>query len=155
MAAQGTGLGTGLGAGWYCFDARRQMRLDPDLLTRLQGWRADAGLTHRDVRAGGIVEQRTQTGIHEDARTVDDNIVSHFSDVDIVFVGAQGFPAWHGGPLWYADQLGRPHGRRSSRTAGPTVLQNLACSPQAGPCEDATNFEGTRTENGGTVLLTK
>jgi 3-hydroxyacyl-CoA dehydrogenase len=28
------------------------------------------------------------------------------SDIDIVYLNGYGFPAWRGGPMWYADTVG-------------------------------------------------
>jgi 3-hydroxyacyl-CoA dehydrogenase len=28
------------------------------------------------------------------------------SDIDIIYVNGYGYPAWRGGPMWYADTVG-------------------------------------------------
>jgi 3-hydroxyacyl-CoA dehydrogenase len=29
-------------------------------------------------------------------------------DIDIIYLNGYGFPAWRGGPMWYADTVGLP-----------------------------------------------
>jgi 3-hydroxyacyl-CoA dehydrogenase len=44
--------------------------------------------------------------INEGAKALEDGIASRASDIDIVFVNGYGFPAYRGGPMYWAGQIG-------------------------------------------------
>ncbi len=44
--------------------------------------------------------------INEGARLLEQGIALRPSDIDIVYVTGYGFPAHHGGPMYYADRIG-------------------------------------------------
>ncbi|MNI33673.1 Fatty acid oxidation complex subunit alpha [compost metagenome] len=46
--------------------------------------------------------------INEAAYILEENIVERASDIDVVWLKGYGFPAYRGGPLCYADQIGLP-----------------------------------------------
>ncbi len=35
-------------------------------------------------------------------------MASRASDIDVIYVNGYGFPAWRGGPMFYADRVGLP-----------------------------------------------
>jgi 3-hydroxyacyl-CoA dehydrogenase len=44
--------------------------------------------------------------INEGARILEEGIASRPGDIDVVWVYGYGFPAWRGGPMFYADTIG-------------------------------------------------
>ena len=44
--------------------------------------------------------------INEGARILDEGIAQRASDIDVVWINGYGFPAYHGGPMYWADRLG-------------------------------------------------
>ena len=44
--------------------------------------------------------------INEGARIIEDGIAQRASDIDLVYLNGYGFPAYRGGPMFYADQTG-------------------------------------------------
>ena len=46
--------------------------------------------------------------VNEGARLLELGIALRPSDIDIVYVTGYGFPARHGGPMYYADRIGLP-----------------------------------------------
>jgi 3-hydroxyacyl-CoA dehydrogenase len=44
--------------------------------------------------------------VNEGARVVDEGIALRASDIDIVYLTGYGFPAWRGGPMHYASEVG-------------------------------------------------
>jgi 3-hydroxyacyl-CoA dehydrogenase len=44
--------------------------------------------------------------LNEAARLLEEGIALRAGDIDVVYVYGYGFPAWRGGPLWYADSVG-------------------------------------------------
>ena len=102
------------GAGWYLYDERRRALPDPELEPMLRRWTAEQGIEQRGVNATQIGPEEIQQRcifalINEGARIFDEGFVPRMSDVDTIFVHGFGFPAWRGGPMWYADSLGLDH----------------------------------------------
>jgi 3-hydroxyacyl-CoA dehydrogenase len=44
--------------------------------------------------------------INEAAKILEEGKASRASDIDIVWLYGYGFPAWRGGPMFYADSIG-------------------------------------------------
>ncbi len=47
--------------------------------------------------------------INEGARILDEGIAQRPGDIDVIWVYGYGFPAWRGGLMYYADQVGLPY----------------------------------------------
>jgi 3-hydroxyacyl-CoA dehydrogenase len=60
----------------------------------------------REIGKEEIIERCIYMLINEAARILDEGVVQRASDIDVICVAASGFPAWLGGPLWYADTVG-------------------------------------------------
>jgi 3-hydroxyacyl-CoA dehydrogenase len=43
---------------------------------------------------------------NEGARILEEGIALRASDIDIIYIYGYGYPAWRGGPMWYADTVG-------------------------------------------------
>jgi 3-hydroxyacyl-CoA dehydrogenase len=94
------------GVGWYKYDNDRRARPDPELPALIRQWAAAAGIMQRHVSDEEIVERCIYMLVNEGARILDEGIALRASDIDVIFVKAYGFPAWRGGPMWYADTVG-------------------------------------------------
>ena len=44
--------------------------------------------------------------INEGARILEEGVVARPLDIDVVSINGYGFPAYRGGPMFFADQLG-------------------------------------------------
>ena len=44
--------------------------------------------------------------INEGAQILEEGHASRASDIDVIYFTGYGFPAWRGGPMWYADTVG-------------------------------------------------
>ncbi len=44
--------------------------------------------------------------VNEGARILEDSIAQRAADIDVVWTTGYGFPAWRGGPMFYADTIG-------------------------------------------------
>jgi 3-hydroxyacyl-CoA dehydrogenase len=44
--------------------------------------------------------------INEGARILEEKIAARPGDIDVVWLNGYGWPAWRGGPMYYADQVG-------------------------------------------------
>jgi len=44
--------------------------------------------------------------VNEGARILEEGIALRAVDIDIMYLNGYGFPAYRGGPMWYADTVG-------------------------------------------------
>ena len=95
------------GGGYYDYDpATRKATpssITEKLLTDL--W-AKKGITPRKISDQEILERQIYPMINEGAKILEEGKASRASDIDIVWLYGYGFPAWRGGPMFYADSIG-------------------------------------------------
>jgi 3-hydroxyacyl-CoA dehydrogenase len=87
------------GAGWYRYDENRKPLTDPDVLTLVQR-------QNRTIQAQEIVERCIYALINEGAKVLEERIALRSVDIDVVYLTGYGFPAYRGGPMFYADSIG-------------------------------------------------
>src|ERR1700729_4137237 len=104
------------GAGFYRYQAGSRNAIpDPTVTAIIEKYRQQKGITPRKVSNQEIVERCIYALINEGARIVEDGIAQRSSDIDIVYLNGYGFPAWRGGPMFYADQVGLSEVARALR----------------------------------------
>ena len=64
------------------------------------------GVQRRDVSDAEIVERLFYPMINEGAALLDEGIAIRPGDIDVIWTNGFGFPAYRGGPMMYADQVG-------------------------------------------------
>ena len=64
------------------------------------------GITPRKISDEEIVQRLVYALVNEGARILEDGIASKASDIDMVYLTGYGFPAYRGGPMFYADTVG-------------------------------------------------
>jgi 3-hydroxyacyl-CoA dehydrogenase len=94
------------GAGWYKYDENRRAIPDPEVAALIEQTANDAGITRREIAATEIVERCIYALINEGAKILEEGYALRAGDIDIVYLNGYGFPAWRGGPMWYADTVG-------------------------------------------------
>ncbi len=94
------------GAGWYRYDEQRKPIPDPLVIDLIRKTAADAGIPQRTFTDEDIVDRCLFALINEGARIVDDGSAERASDIDVIYVNGYGFPAWRGGPMFFADRRG-------------------------------------------------
>jgi 3-hydroxyacyl-CoA dehydrogenase len=100
-------FGQKTGAGWYRYLAgSRDPIPDPLVTAMIDEYRKKRGITPRTVSNQEIVERCIYALINEGARILEDGIAQRSSDIDLVYLNGYGFPAYRGGPMFYADQTG-------------------------------------------------
>ena len=57
-------------------------------------------------QAEEILQRLLYPMINEGARILEEGIAQRASDIDVIYVYGYGFPAWRGGPMFYADTVG-------------------------------------------------
>lgn len=100
-------LGQKAGKGYYLYPegARSGVR-DPEVETLLQLVSARLGVTRRPIPAEEIVERLVYPMVNEGARILEEGIAARPGDIDTIWINGYGWPAWRGGPMFHADQVG-------------------------------------------------
>jgi 3-hydroxyacyl-CoA dehydrogenase len=100
-------FGQKTGAGWYRYEpGSRNPIPDPKVTAIIEQYRRQKGITPREVSSQEIVERCIYALINEGARILEDGIAQRSSDIDLVYLNGYGFPAYRGGPMFFADQTG-------------------------------------------------
>jgi 3-hydroxyacyl-CoA dehydrogenase len=94
--------------GWYQYDENRRASVDPEVPVLVRRWSADAGIPQRQISAEEIVDRCIYALVNEGARILEEGYALRAVDIDIIYVNGYGFPAYRGGPMWYADTVGLP-----------------------------------------------
>ena len=98
------------GAGFYRYvEGDRTRYNDPVVEAIIEECAAASGVTRRTVTDEEIVERCVLALVNEAAKLLEDGIAQRASDVDVVWVAGYNFPAFRGGPLFWADQQGLDH----------------------------------------------
>jgi 3-hydroxyacyl-CoA dehydrogenase len=117
-------FGQKTGAGWYRYEGGSRHPIpDPKVTEFIEQFRRQRGLTPRKVSNEEIVERCIYALINEGARILEDGIAQRSSDIDLVYLNGYGFPAFRGGPMFYADQTGLHEVARA--------LRRMAAEPQS------------------------
>jgi 3-hydroxyacyl-CoA dehydrogenase len=117
-------FGQKTGAGFYRYEAGARNAIpDPAVTAIIEKYRKQKGITARKVGNEEIVERCIYALINEGARILADGIAQRSSDIDVVYLNGYGFPAWRGGPMFYADQVGLSEVTRA--------LRHIAAQPRA------------------------
>jgi len=94
------------GAGWYKYDENRKPIPDPEVDALIEQVAAEQGIKRRAISEEEIVERTQYALINEGAKILEEGIALRAIDIDIIYVNGYGYPAWRGGPMWYADTVG-------------------------------------------------
>ena len=60
----------------------------------------------RELSRQEILERLVYPMINEGAKILEEGIAQRPSDIDIVWINGYGWPAYRGGPMYYADRVG-------------------------------------------------
>lgn len=103
-------------AGYYRYEAgSRQPIEDPVVAEVIQRCAQEAGVSQQPLQAAQIVERAMYALINEGVHLLAEGIARRASDIDLVYVNGYGFPAYRGGPMFYADAVGLQHVYRQIR----------------------------------------
>jgi 3-hydroxyacyl-CoA dehydrogenase len=90
------------GRGFSIYDANRKPSPDPEVAAIAR----QIGVEQRSIDRKEIVERCIYALINEGAHLLEEGIALRAVDIDIVYLNGYGFPAWRGGPMFYADIVG-------------------------------------------------
>jgi len=127
-------FGQKTGAGYYRYEGRNAVP-DPWVEQMIAEESQKLGITRRKIDDDEIRDRCLAALINEGAQVLQEGIALRPGDIDIVYVNGFGFPAWRGGPMHYADEVGlakiladvrRFHQRFGARWAPSALLVQLA-----------------------------
>lgn len=99
-------LGEKTGAGWYRYKGDHKPVPDSEILAWIESSAKQCGLQQRDISDEEILDRCTHALINEGARILEEGYALRSVDIDIVYLTGYGFPAYRGGPMFYADTAG-------------------------------------------------
>jgi 3-hydroxyacyl-CoA dehydrogenase len=84
----------------------RKPQPDPEVLALIEQLSTAGGIKRRSFTNGEIIERTIYALINEGARVLDEGFALRAADIDVIYTNGYGFPAWRGGPMFYADRVG-------------------------------------------------
>ncbi|MCQ4286453.1 3-hydroxyacyl-CoA dehydrogenase NAD-binding domain-containing protein [Pseudomonas stutzeri] len=100
-------LGQKTGAGYYRYEPGNRTPLEnPELAPMLEAASQEKGIERRELDEQYIVERTLFAMVNEGAKILEEGIAQRSSDIDVIYLNGYGFPAFRGGPMFYADSVG-------------------------------------------------
>jgi 3-hydroxyacyl-CoA dehydrogenase len=100
-------LGQKTGAGYYRYEPGSRTPLEnPDLASMLEAASREKGIDRQPLDAQYIIERCIFALVNEGAKILEEGIAQRSSDIDVIYLNGYGFPAFRGGPMFYADSVG-------------------------------------------------
>ncbi len=119
-------FGQKTGAGWYDYQpGKRDAIPSAGVAAAIDAARSAMGITPRKIGAQEIVQRLVFALVNEAAHILEEGIAMRAGDIDIVYLYGYGFPAFRGGPMCYADELGL--------FSVAQAMQRFASNPHADP----------------------
>jgi 3-hydroxyacyl-CoA dehydrogenase len=115
------------GAGFYRYEKGSRAPLaDPEVQKIIEAASARLGVERRAISRDEILERMLYPMINEGARILEEGIAARPGDIDVIWIYGYGWPSWRGGPMWYAEHVGRKHiAERLEHYAGLTGDRSL------------------------------
>ena len=98
-------LGQKAGKGFYRYEGRKRLP-DAEAVALIEGVSSELGIQRREIPDEEILERLLHPLVNAGARLIESGIAQRASDVDVVWVNGYGFPAWRGGPMYWALHAG-------------------------------------------------
>ena len=100
-------FGQKVGKGWYDYlPGKRDAIPNAEVDAMIFKHRATLGVTPRKISDDEIVHRLVFSLVNEASHILEEGIANKASDIDIVYIFGYGFPAYRGGPMNYANQVG-------------------------------------------------
>jgi 3-hydroxyacyl-CoA dehydrogenase len=131
-------LGQKAGKGFYRYEGRTRI-VDPEVTALIESVSRELGIRRREIPDEEILDRLLHPLVNEGARILEEGIAIRASDIDVVYVYGYGFPAYRGGPMFWAEQSGLQRVVDTMRRLAPThgarwrpapLLERLAAAGQ-------------------------
>ena len=94
-------------AGWYRYEKGSRAPLpDPEIEKLILAESKRLGIERKPIAAPEIVKRTIYALVNEGAKILAEGIALRPGDIDVIYLAGYGFPAWRGGPMFYADTVG-------------------------------------------------
>ena len=94
------------GSGYYTYEGRTATP-DPAVDAIIEEQAAKLGIQRRTIGQEEIIERLVYPMINEGAKILEEGIADRPGDIDAIWLHGYNWPAWKGGPMFYADLVGR------------------------------------------------
>ncbi|MDP8914446.1 MAG: 3-hydroxyacyl-CoA dehydrogenase NAD-binding domain-containing protein [Pseudomonadota bacterium] len=94
------------GKGYYDYDEQRRPSPSPEVEQIIAEFAKKAGLEQRHIGDQEVLDRLLLPMVNEGAKILEEGIAQRASDVDVVWLNGYGWPAWTGGPMFWADTIG-------------------------------------------------
>ena len=94
------------GKGWYMYDEKRTRLPDPVVEATILDLAEKSQVRRRKIEDSEILERLLLPMVNEGAKILQEGIASRAIDIDVIFCNGFGWPAWRGGPMFWADRMG-------------------------------------------------
>ncbi len=99
-------FGQKTGKGWYMYDEKRTRLPDPIVEATILDLAEKSQVRRRKIEDSEILERLLLPMVNEGAKILEEGIASRAIDIDVIFCNGFGWPAWRGGPMFWADRMG-------------------------------------------------
>jgi 3-hydroxyacyl-CoA dehydrogenase len=94
-------------AGWYRYEKGSRTPLpDPEIEALILAESKRLGTVRKPISDEEIVKRTIYALVNEGAKILEEGIALRPGDIDVIYLTGYGFPAWRGGPMFYADTIG-------------------------------------------------
>jgi 3-hydroxyacyl-CoA dehydrogenase len=100
-------LGQKTGRGYYRYEGRER-HPDPEVDAVIADLSARERVERREVSDDEILDRLVLPMVNEGARILEEGVARRAGDVDVIWLHGYNWPAWRGGPMFYADLRGLP-----------------------------------------------
>jgi 3-hydroxyacyl-CoA dehydrogenase len=94
------------GRGFYDYDEKRNRTPSPEVRQIIRDFAAKSGEEQREIGDQEILERLLYPMVNEGALILEEKMAQRASDIDVVWLNGYGWPAWTGGPMFWADTVG-------------------------------------------------
>ena len=117
------------GAGFYDYDEQSNAKPSPVTEQIVRDFAGRSGKAQRKISPDEILERCVYAQINEGAKILEEGIAIRPSDIDIVWINGYGWPAYRGGPMFYADTVGLARIVAKLKEYGPQMGADFSISP--------------------------
>ena len=131
-------LGQKAGKGFYRYEGRTRI-VDPEVTALIESVSRELAIRRREIPDDEILDRLLHPLVNEGARILEEGIAIRASDIDVVYVYGYSFPAYRGGPMFWAERSGLQRVVDTMRRLAPThgarwrpapLLERLAAAGQ-------------------------
>ena len=94
------------GKGYYDYDESRTRTPSAEVKAIIADFAAKQGKPQREISKDEIRERLLYPMINEGAKILAEKMAQRAGDIDTVWLNGYGWPAWTGGPMFWADHVG-------------------------------------------------